>query len=148
MNASLSGFAFLLLLIIGVVSSTGYQAELIQRKRAEETATLATESLDRLFNRFVPNRLSSSVQMLSDDSAVQDIQNQPILSKESALILTEMIGFYEDLAQKTGEKIEYQQKTAEAYRKVGDIHHRLGDYDSGLKSYGKALRSYQNLISF
>jgi eukaryotic-like serine/threonine-protein kinase len=145
--AALSGLAMILMITIGMVFSSGYQAELKQRKRAEETAVLATESLDRLFNRFVPGRFQSSIQVMSDGTTVENIQSQPILSKESALLLTEMIGFYEKLALQTGEKKEFLLKTAGAQKKVGDIYHRLGDHQAAIESYQESLTSYQNLIS-
>ncbi|HAH45040.1 serine/threonine-protein kinase [Gimesia sp.] len=136
--ASLSGLALLLMLALGISLAVGFERERRERKRAESTAQLATNALDRLFDRFVPARLHTT-----EVSGAGDGYAEPILSRESADLLAGMVQFYEQLAESTGEQEEFQNKAANAQRKVGDIHRRLGDFSSALASYQKSLHLYQ-----
>lgn len=136
--ASLSGIALSLLLMLGISLAVGFERERRERKRAESFSTLATEALDRIFNRFVPSR----AQTTESNMAATDY-SEPVLSRESAELLEGMVQFYEKLAESTGSQSEFQLKAANAQHKVGDIHRRLGDYDASLKAYQKSLMIYQ-----
>lgn len=136
--ASLSGLALTLMLALGISMAVGFDRERRERKRAESSAQLATNALDRVFDRFVPSRLHST-----EVSGSGDGYSEPVLSRESADLLAGMVQFYEQLAESTGEQEEFQNKAAKAQRKVGDIHRRLGDFSSALTAYQKSLNLYQ-----
>ncbi|WP_417387680.1 protein kinase domain-containing protein [Gimesia sp.] len=136
--ASLSGLALLLMLALGISMAVGFERERRERKKAEASAQLATNALDRVFDRFVPARLHST-----EVSGGGDGYGEPVLSRESADLLAGMVQFYEQLADSTGEQEEFQNKAANAQRKIGDIHRRLGDFHSALISYQKSLNLYQ-----
>ncbi|QDU09014.1 serine/threonine-protein kinase [Gimesia aquarii] len=136
--AMLSSLALILLMLLGVSFAFGFEQERQQRKRAEASSQLATEALDRVFDRFVPSRAGSS----DNDKTTADYA-EPVLSRESADLLAGMVQFYEQLAESTGEQHEFELKAANAQHKVGDIHRRLGDYESALDAYQKSLTLYQ-----
>jgi serine/threonine protein kinase len=136
--ASLSGLALMLMLALGISMAVGFDRERRERKRAESSAQLATNALDRVFDRFVPSRLHTP-----EISGAGDGYAEPVLSRESADLLAGMVQFYTKLAESTGEQEEFQNKAANAQRKVGDIHRRLGDFSSALTAYQKSLNLYQ-----
>lgn len=136
--AMLSGLALVLCLLLGVSMAVGFEREREQRKRAENSSQLATSALDRVFNRFVPNRLHSPSSTSSRTDGAR-----PILSHESAVLLAEMVQFYEELADSTGDQREFQLRAANAQHKVGKIHQQLGNFKSALESYQKSLSLYQ-----
>ncbi len=136
--AMLSGLALVLFMLLGISMAVGFERERQQRKRAELSSQLATNALDRVFNRFVPNRVHSSGSANSNPD-----RSQPVLSRESATLLAEMVQFYEKLADSTGDQREFHLRTANALHKVGEIHQQLGDYQSALEAYQKSLRLYQ-----
>lgn len=136
--ASLSGLALMLMLALGISMAVGFERERRERKKAEASAQLATNALDRVFDRFVPTRLHTT-----EVSGAGDGYAEPVLSRESADLLAGMVQFYEQLADSTGEQEEFQNKAANAQRKVGDIQRRLGDFKSALNSYQKSLNLYQ-----
>ncbi|MBN70366.1 MAG: hypothetical protein CME32_13920 [Gimesia sp.] len=140
--ASLSGIAFSLLLLLGVTLAIGFERERRERKKAEASAQLATATLDRVFDRFVPSRIHSS-----ETTSTPADYSEPVLSRESADLLAGMIPFYEELAKSTGSQQEFRLKAANAQHKVGDIHRRLGDFQAALAAYQRSLELYQQDFS-
>ncbi|QDV17544.1 Serine/threonine-protein kinase PrkC [Gimesia panareensis] len=140
--ASLSGIALSLLLLLGVTLAVGFERERQERKKAEASAQLATATLDRVFDRFVPSRSQSS-----ETTGSPADYSEPVLSRESADLLAGMIPFYEELAKSTGSQQEFRLKAANAQRKVGDIHRRLGDFQAALAAYQRSLELYQQDFS-
>jgi eukaryotic-like serine/threonine-protein kinase len=152
--ASLTATTFFLLIVVAVVASVGYvrtkralQGEALQRAKAEANASLATEALDRMFERFSPTRVRTLPQASPDASLVEApaVPNSPVLSKEAAALLEEMLPFYDRLAQQTGNEAGLQARTAAANRRVGTIRQRLGQYEEAVKAYRRAAALYAEL---
>jgi serine/threonine protein kinase len=150
--ASLSAATLLLLLAVAVVANIGYastrralQGEQRERARAEAVASLAQEALDRIFERLGPNRTwpVSSVSIHADDETTLEIPASPIVSKETAALLTEMLPFYDRLAEQSGENAALVSRAAEANRRLGDIRQRLGAYAEAVVAYRKAIELYE-----
>jgi eukaryotic-like serine/threonine-protein kinase len=152
--AALTGATMFLLVLVAVVASVGYirtrnalRGEELERARAETNAGLAVEALDRMFERFSPTRMrvlpQASLEGTQGDSGVAP--SSPMLSKEAAALLEEMLPFYDRLAQQTGKDDKLRARTAEANRRVGDIRQRLGQFDDAVKAYRQAIALYQEL---
>ena len=150
--ASLAGTTLLLLVLVAAISSIGYvrtkkalQGEALERARAEANASLAMEALDRMFERFSPSRIRILPQPSVGGTAA--FPSSPILSKEAAALLEEMLPFYDRLAQQTGNDDKLRAGTAEANRRVGAIRQRLGQLDEAVKAYRRAIAILEELRS-
>ena len=150
--ASLAGTTLLLLVLVAAIASIGYvrtkkalQGEALERARAEANANLAMEALDRMFERFSPSRIRILPQPSVDGTAA--VPSSPILSKEAAALLEEMLPFYDRLAQQTGNDDKLRAGTAEANRRVGAIRQRLGQLDEAVKAYRRAIAILEELRS-
>ena len=107
--ASLAGTSLFLLVLVAVVASVGYvrtkralHGEALQRAKAEANAGLAIEALDRIFERLSPTRMLTLPQIEGRSGEFVEVPSSPILSKEAAALLEEMLPFYDRLAQQTG----------------------------------------------
>ena len=99
--AALSSLAIALLVLVALVTSVGYvrtqtalDKESEQRHRAESALGVSLEALDRVYQRFAPDRIlvASSVQFSEessddDDEAYVELPSQLELSKETAELL-------------------------------------------------------------
>ena len=148
--ASLAGATLFLLLLVAATASIGYvrtknalQGEAMERIKAEANANLAREALDRMFERFSPSRIQI-IPELSVDADLA-IPSSPILSKEAAALLEEMLPFYDRLAQQTGNDDKLRAGTAEANRRVAEIRQRLGQFDEAVKAYGRAIALFEEM---
>ena len=152
--ASLTGTTLFLVIMVAVVASIGYvrikdalRGEATERAKAEANARLAIEALDRIFERFSPARMRILPQLSAEGTKGDAIEvpSSPILSKEAAALLEEMLPFYDRLAQQTGPEDKLQLRTAEANRRVGAIRHRLGQLNEAAQAYQRAIALYQEL---
>ncbi len=154
--AGLVGTTLFLLVLMAVVSSVGYvrtkralDGEATERAKAEANAILAAEALDRTFERLYPTRMGTRTQPTIDGSRgdVSAMPNAPILSKETAALLEEMLPFYDRLAQQIGNGDDLRFRTAEANRRVGAIRQRLGQSEDAVKAYQRAITLFRELDS-
>lgn len=145
--AALAGISLMLLVSVAVVASVGYlrtkralAGEALERANAEANASLAIEALDRTFERLYPARMTVRSQPTIDGTAgiMIDVPSAPVLSKETAALLEEMLPFYDRLAQQTGNTRDLRFRTAEANRRVGAIRQRLGQSEEAVKAYERA----------
>ena len=152
--AALAGTTLFLLVLVAAVASIGYlrtkralQGVARERARAEASAGLAREALDRMFERFSPSRVRSQPRLSSDGAGGEaaGLPSPPTLSREAAALLEEMLPFYDRLAQQTGNDNKLKAGTAEANRRVGAIRQRLGQSDEAAKAYRRAIALYQEL---
>ena len=127
-------------------------AETIHRREAENTATLAADALDAIFQRFTPTAsmaTGSSRQSLAVDNAITDgseisIRSEPVLSRETAGLLEQLLEFYDKLAAKDGSDADLYGKIADAHRRVGDIRLHLGHNADAIRSYQKTIELLEN----
>ena len=152
--ATLAGVTLLLLVLVAVVSSVGYvrtkralDGEATERAKAEANANLAIEALDRTFARLYPTRNAVRAQPAMEGvrGEIIDVPSAPILSKETAALLEEMLPFYDRLAQQTGNGDDLRFRTAEANRRVGAIRQRLGKSAEAVKDYQRAVALFREL---
>jgi serine/threonine protein kinase len=150
--ASLTAATLFLLVAVAVVASIGYvrtktalRGEALERTKAEANAGLAIEALDRIFDRFSPARMQLLPRLSLEGAKGEaiDVPASPILSREAAALLEEMLPFYDRLAQQTGNDDKLRVRTAEANRRVGAIRQRLGQFDEAAKAYRQAIDLYQ-----
>lgn len=152
--AAVSGIALALLMAVAVVASVGYvrtqhalEGEAAERTRAEATSALAAEVLDRVFDRLSPSRMRVRPQAEAEGMAGTGWEDPgtPILSKESAALLEEMLPFYDRLAKQTGERGSLRISVAEANRRVGAIRFRLGQMEEAASAYRRAAHLFERL---
>jgi serine/threonine protein kinase len=163
--ASLGAATFVLTLLVAIVASIGLastrsalKGEAEERRkaeanaltakanaeRAEANAALAMEALDRIFERFSPNPVGVPSQFTVEDSegSTYAVPSNPVLSKGAALLLDDLMAFYDRLAQLEPSRADWRRKVADANRRVGDIRRVLGEYDQAETSYQHALALY------
>jgi serine/threonine protein kinase len=152
--ASLAASTLILLLAVAVVATVGFvhtrnalSREAVSRRSAEAVASLAGESLDRVFTRLGPSRVVVSSLPIGG-AAGESVQviGQPAISAETAVLLEEMLPYYDRLSEQTGDDPTLQIRVANATRRIGDIHLRLGHYDSALRAYQRAIDLYAPLM--
>ncbi len=166
--ASLSGVAALLLTLVAVSTSIGYartdaalkreyeertrteiEKRLVEfeKKKAEQTLGISLQALDRVYKRFAPDRMSqpTSITMEGIDGEQLTIAPQPMLSKETAVLLEDVLSFYDQFAQQDSGSMLLKTEAAKANRRVGDIHRQLGDYEKSTMAYLSAIAMYMDI---
>jgi len=152
--AFLAGTSLLLLLLVAVVATVGYwrtkkalQGEESERRKAEANAGLAIEALDRFFERYSPGRIGVSTELAVEGVAGGSIEapSPPVLSREAAALLEDMLPFYDRLAGQAGNIKELRLKAAAASRRIGDIRQSLGQYSEAAGAYHRVIKIYQEL---
>ncbi len=152
--AGLAGTTLFLLVLVAIVASVGYlrtrsalQGEADQRANAQANADLAIEAIDRIFARFSPNLtiLHPQHTLESGEGNTAEVAGPPVLSKEAAALLEELLPFYDRLAQQTGDAVGLREKTAQAQRRVAAIRQRLGQFDQAVQAYQQAIAVFEGL---
>lgn len=140
--AMLSAVAIALLVAVAVISTIGYVKTTAayrrvadENSRATRASAMASHTLENIFDRFAP-------EASSDDAFLV----QPVLSNESALLLQDLLVFYEQLSEETDDD-SMLFKAAEAQGKVAQIHQQLGDHEQSIAAYRKAIDRYYRLES-
>ena len=123
------------------------EGEAKERAKAEANAELAIEAVDRIFERFSPSRTVASPKLTVEgvEGGSVEVPAAPVLSREAAALLEEMLAFYGRLATQTGDEDRLRRKAAEASRRVGDIRQLLGQYDKAATAYLRAIAVLQEL---
>jgi serine/threonine protein kinase len=161
--AGLTATAVALLVAVAAATTVGYvrtsranarvqlalEGQSQQREKAEVTSGLALEALDNIFEQFAPDRIAATPQytILNDEGEPIQVPSQPVLSKEAAALLEELLVFYDRLADQGGDDPQIRQKAAEANRRLGDINQRLGRYDYAAAAYRQAIALYEQMQS-
>lgn len=160
--AAATGSAIALLVLLTVVASVGYwkttramEGELRERRRAEASSEIALRALDRIFEQFAPRRAARAASLTfsaeeegeeaTSESSDLEVPIQPVLSREVAGLLENLLQFYGQLAAQEGEDAKLRKKIADANRRVGDIRQRLGYAEEAKAAYERALELYQSL---
>jgi eukaryotic-like serine/threonine-protein kinase len=152
--AGLAGTTLLLLVLIAVVACVGYvrtrnalRGEADQRAMAQANADLAVQAIDRIFERFSPKPsiLRPQLTLESTEGKTIEVPSPPVLSKEAAGLLEELLPFYDRLAQQTNNEVGFRARTAEANRRVATIRQRLGQFEQAVKAYQQAITIFAEL---
>jgi eukaryotic-like serine/threonine-protein kinase len=152
--AALAGTTLFLLVLAALVASIGYvrtrnalRGEADQRANAQASADLAVEAIDRIFERFSPNPtiLRPQLTLESTEGKTIEVPSPPVLSKEAAALLEELLPFYDRLAQQTGNETALRERTAQANRRVAAIRQRLGQFDQAVTAYQEAIGVFEEL---
>lgn len=150
-TAGLLGTVAVLLIAVASVATWGYlrtrealAGESKERRRAEQTSTLALDALDRIFGRFAPDRIAGGVELAFMDTEGETIVPpvQPVLTGETAALMQELLAFYDQLARQGRNDTSVRLRVAEANRRVGDIRQRLGQFDLADDAYSQAVAIY------
>lgn len=166
--ASLSGLAVLLLTLVAVSTSIGFaktnkalqsareertRTEIekrrveVEREKAEQTLGISLQALDRVYKRFAPERLGQQTASTIEgiDGEQLSISTPPMLSKETASLLEDVLSFYDQFAQQDSASLLLKKEAAKANRRVGDIHQQLGDYKKSTMAYMNAIAMYMKI---
>jgi tetratricopeptide (TPR) repeat protein len=159
--AGLTLTTVLLAVVVAVVATVGYvrtqhayraeerayQAEAGEHRKAQATAALAQEALDRIFERLGPAPVVHAAELTLDsaDGTTISVPSQPVISRATAALLEEMLPFYDRLAAQSGGDAGLRRRGAEANGRVGDIRQRLGQYDQAIAAYERAIGMYEKL---
>lgn len=110
--------------------------------RAEATSRLAREALDDIYVQLSPDRVRLPAGTDSGaDAARLPLERSQIrvpASHETALVLENLLDFYDRLAAQTPRDGQLVLESAIASRRVGDIRQRLGQLDRAEREYSRA----------
>ena len=149
-----AGLALSLLVAVAAVASFGYIAtnkaldrETVQRQKAEATLEISLEALDKVYERFAPERLSSATQMTIEGADGEEIEfaAPPALSQQTAAMLENILVFYDRFAEQDSTNAKLRHEAAKANRRVADIHQQLGQLDQAEAAYLRAIAKYREL---
>lgn len=152
--ASLTSAVLAMVVLAATIATIGYAqtrkawvSESQQRRKAEATTELAMEALDKIFHQFAPNRITDTPEMTFEDPQGDsvDVPLQPVISKETAALLEQMLDFYGRLGEQGGDDTKLRRKVADANRRVGDIRQRLGHFQQAIAAYERAIVLYRRL---
>jgi serine/threonine protein kinase len=147
--AGLSTATAVLLVLVAVMATIGYRGERIQREGAEARSDLALTALDEIFERLSPASTTAASQLAVSDEAGENagVSSEPALSKDVALLLQDLLKFYDKLAEEAddNENQRLRAKSALARVRVGDIHQRLGHYEQSVEAYQRAIVRYRQI---
>ena len=159
--AALGATAAMLLVAVAAMLAIGYvkaneanvqigiafEGEKKQRKKAEATLGISLEALDKVTARFMPDQLArtESLTIEVDEGEELEIPARPVLSKENAALLEELLPFYDRLAEQYGDDARLGREAAKANRRVGDIQQRLGNFAHAAEAYDRAIAKYEEL---
>jgi tetratricopeptide (TPR) repeat protein len=120
--------------------------------QAEATSQLAMEALNDIYVQLSPDRVQSpSGAELGDEDDAQPLLDrtaQVRASNETALVLENLLVFYDRLAEEVPGDSEVMIQSAIASRRVGDIRQRLGQVDHAEREYGRAVEKLKALVAW
>jgi eukaryotic-like serine/threonine-protein kinase len=157
--AGACGAAVLLMVAVTAVSFAAYWhtaavnkeitnalgAEKLQRDRAESTAALALDALNRTFDRFAPSRLVVAPPTSGEIGV--ELPPPPTLTPEAVSLLNDLLQTYEQVAVSGAEFPKLRGEVAEANHRLGDIRRRLGRFDDAVSAYRTAIDLYEQLLT-
>ena len=155
--ASLSTIAATLLAMVAVIATIGYARthnalaqESEQRERAESALGVSLEALDRVYQRFAPDRVlvapKVSIGDAENEENLVELPSQPELSKDTAALLKDLLTSYDKLAALDSDDLRLQSEVAKANRRLGDIYQRLDERGEATAAYDRAISLYAKLI--
>lgn len=161
--AGLASTTAILLALLTVLSSVGYyrakadlsiiefekQRSEVARNKAEATLGISLEALDKIYQRFAPDSIAQGAleSFEGEDGEEVAVETQSTISKDTAEMLEEVLGVYDQLAQQESDSVTLQREAAKANRRVGDIQRRLGNYEKSTAAYYRAIDRYEKIAS-
>jgi len=147
--AAMSALAAALLVTAAAVAAAGslrtraaFAETTAALARAEAASQLAREALDDIYAQLSPDRVRIAAQADPglDTAELPPDRNrtQVPASRETALVLENLLVFYDRLAAKTPSDCRVVLESAIASRRVGDIRQRLGQLDRAAWEYAQA----------
>lgn len=137
-----SAFAMILGLALSIAAIAGWSYWRVQgalreategQARAVAASELATGALDSIFERF-------GIESIEANPGIE-----PTLSSEAAVLLEQLIRYYDQLADDDSSNPELLYKAAEAQLRIGNIHSRLGEYADAMSAYEEAAHKFEQL---
>lgn len=146
-NRAVASIAAAALFLLVTVTLAGYFRETAQRQRAEATSMLAVKALDEIYGQFAPRQLSVPIAVAPDEDDEEALLGSAELplSKDVALLLENLLRFYDDLSKQADDTKSLAIKSISANRRVGDIRRRLGEFDEARSTYEQAIERVENL---
>ncbi len=149
-TAILSFFVVMAAVATAYVKTSGALArESLQREKAEATLEISLEALDKVYRRFVPERIVETSGLTVSDAEGEEVvvPVQPALSNETVAFLEEILKVYDLFAAQDSSNPKLRAAAVKANRRVGDIYQRLGRFDEAAKAYQLAMSKYEFLGS-
>ena len=151
MTAMACGILLLITSVIGLLANGFWNSEsqrLLeeqQRLRAEQMADDAIGFIDGVFDHFAPATLADAAAVdssLESSAALGDAgpQLETPISKDTALMLENLLDFYDNFAEASANTDQVAIKRISASRRVGDLHRRLDQRHDAKLSYEEAIK--------
>lgn len=144
--ASLTGAIASLCLLVMVTLAYAQHTANVGKAQAEESAKLAQEALDAVFDRFAPPRSLAPTDLTDPESrGATPIVVHSTMSQGTAEALKSLIDHYEVLAAQDNHQPEINYKIADAFGRIGDVYQRVGRHDLAIEKYKVALARFAKL---
>ncbi len=131
------------------VAIDALKGETLHRRKAEATSELAWDALDRIFARFAPQSVVAPEPMTLETEEGDElaVESPVVLSDQAAVLLEELLKFYDLLAAQGDNDVAYQRRIADANRRVGAIQQRLGRNEQAEVAYRRAIEIFSGISS-
>lgn len=126
--ATLSFSVIGLLLLTVVLTSAALLQQRKMRNRTEATLNTALESLDKIYSNFSGGT----------GDAAESLASGAVLSDETALMLTELLAVYDELASQGGDSGLLERESLNAQLRVAEIQTRLGQLEQAADYFQRA----------
>lgn len=148
--ASATALAVLALTLVAIVEWRGrlnVEAALqdtdIERGRAESNVDLAIEAFDSILENVTSRGVPTSLAL--DVPASEAGLNRTSLSVADAELLSRLLGFYRQFAQRNADNLKLRERIAQADQRAGLILVRLGRLDDAEQEFRRALELLSSL---
>lgn len=133
--------------IANVRGSEQHQEAIGQRRRAEANLALALRAFEEIFAQATRRDLVRDTTDPDTDDSQAEPACPPVASPELAVLLQNLLKFYDKFGERNRADPRLQREIARAYRRVGDIQQRLGQFESAEAAYRRALSFYEDTTS-
>lgn len=146
MTATSSFIAMTVLVLAAVVSTVAWSREAAQRQKIESMLEISISSLERVYDRFAPDALSTSgYAMITSDEDAASVPGAAALSPEAVAMLEELLPAFDQLSTHFEDNDALKADAAAANRRIGDIHRQLGNVDQAVSAYQDSIRRFEEL---
>jgi serine/threonine protein kinase len=93
------------------------------------------------------DRALQALDSLTSSVTGASLETQPAITTEQKRFLTDVLGYYQELASERGEDEETRERVAAAALRVGLINYRLGFHEAGRRAFERARAGFENLAA-
>jgi len=133
------------LLVGALISYLKYREASFERGRAEQA--LKSEADHRRIAERARDRTRQALDAMTSTITGDSLSTQKEISDEQKKFLTQVLSYYQELADEKGEDEKSRLQTAQAAHRVGLIEYRLGHLSEAATAMRQACRAFEALVA-